>query len=187
MQMWSRPHFKCTCFSCLQQLLIRRLDMFRPRPVQKRPAGPNKGSAGPEGTSPCPFCGLDLIQWTDEWLWTWGCAGCPSLSLLSAVLTIVRGGKKTLLRPFCFEHQRCARAPLKSLRHSEITLWRTSCTRARVRKIEWDKEKRELQQKWQECSANWKARGERERRRKTERREERWAKRQFKSRKEQRE
>lgn len=109
------------------------------------------------------------------------------LSLLSAVLTIVRGEKKTLLRPFCFEHQRCARAPLKSLRHSEITLWGTSCTRARVRKIEWDKEKRELQQKWQECSANWKARGERERRRKTERREERWAKRQFKSRKEQRE
>lgn len=79
-----------------------------PRPVQKHPAGPNKGSAGPEGTSPCPFCGLDLIRWTDEWLWTWGRTGCPSLSLLSAVLAIVLGEKKTLLRPNRFEHQRCA-------------------------------------------------------------------------------
>lgn len=127
--------------------------MFCPRPVQKQPERPNKVFSGPEGTSLCPFCGSDLIRWTDERLWSWGRAGCPNLSL-AAILTIVLGEKKTLLRPFCFEHQRCVGAFFRfwqSLQYSELTLWRTSCSRARVRKIEWDKEKREAEQKWQEC------------------------------------
>lgn len=95
----------------------------------------------PEGTFPCPFCGPYLIWWTDEgrewWIGRWSrvtqVALHPRLCQASSPLfwkkhsNLLLGASKVRLSPPALWRPLC---------HSELTLWRTYCTRTRVRQIE---------------------------------------------------
>lgn len=95
----------------------------------------------PEGTFPCPFCGPYLICWTDEgrerWIGRWSrvtqVALHPRLCQATSPLfwkkhsNLLLGASKVRLSPPALWRPLC---------HSELTLWRTYCTRTRVRQIE---------------------------------------------------